>query len=73
MRLPGRERDRERLSRREQMALADDLIDARRTQTIGERRRGIVSREKVGHDALTRSIDPVKCGSVQFRIIRHFP
>ena len=54
MRLAGSERDRERLARREQMPLADHLVDGRRAQPIGERRCGIGGGEKIGHGALTR-------------------
>jgi hypothetical protein len=54
MRLARRERDRQRLARRQQVPLTDDLVDAGRTQAIGERRRGIRRSEEIGHDALTR-------------------
>ena len=68
MRLARSERDRERLARRQQMPLADHLVDGRRAQPIGERRRGIGGGEEIGHGALTRR----KRGSVEWRIIRHF-
>ena len=49
VRLARRERDGERLARREQMPLADHLVDRRRAQALGERRGGIGGGEKVGH------------------------
>ena len=55
MRLARRERDRERLAGREQMPLADHLVDGRRPQAIGERCGRIGGGEEIGHDALTRS------------------
>jgi len=54
MRLARRERDRERLSGREQMPLADHLVDGRRPQAIGKGRCGIGGGEEIGHGALTR-------------------
>ena len=39
MRLAGGERDRERLAGRQQMPLADDVVDRARAQPLGERYR----------------------------------
>ena len=50
MRLARGERDGERLARREQMPLADHLVDRLRAQPIGERRGGIGGGEEVGHE-----------------------
>ena len=50
MRLPRRERDRQRLARREQVPLADDVRDRARPHPLGERRRRrYVKCEEVGH------------------------
>ena len=40
---------------REQVPLADDLVDRARAQPLGERRRGIGGGEEIGHGASTRS------------------
>jgi hypothetical protein len=52
--LAGSEGDCEGLARRQQMPLADHLIDGGRAQAIGERRCGIGGGEEIGHGALTR-------------------
>ena len=54
MRPARRERDRQWLSGREQMPLADHLVDGRRPQPIGKGRCGIGGGEEIGHGALTR-------------------
>lgn len=57
MRLARVERDGERLAGREEVPLADDLVDRARPQSLGERRRGgRRGGEEVGHRRIRRAV-----------------
>ena len=67
MRLAGRERDGQRLARREQVALADHVVDRLRTQPLGERRQVVgIACEEVVQAARSRLLRQIMRGRVGF-------